>query len=422
VRRLLQRVGLRADLADVVALERLLQLHDPTLDRRGVGLVERVAVLLERALRLVRELLGVVLRVRDLLEAARLVGVRLCVADHLLNLVSFRPEPPSIRICCWLPVPRSRAETLMIPFRVDVERDLDLRHAPRRRRDADELELAERLVERRPSPTRPADVHLDGRLVVLRGRERLGLLRRDRRVALDQPREDAALRLDAERQRRDVEQEDVLDLALEHTALDRGADGDDLVRVDALVGLLADQVLDLLDDRGHARHAADEHDVVDLRLVDAGVLEALLRRPTVRASRSAVSSLSFARVSCRSRCFGPSCVAVMNGRLICVVIVDDSSIFAFSAASYRRCSAIRSAARSMPWSLLNSATIQSTIALSKLSPPRWLSPFVAFTSKTPSPSSRIDTSNVPPPRSKTRIVWSEPSLSRPYASAARSAR
>src|ERR671925_2274613 len=72
----------------------------------------------------------------------------------------------------------------------------------------------------------------------------------------------------------------------------------------------------------------------------------------------------------------------------------------------------------MPWSRLNSATIQSTIALSKLSPPRWLSPFVAFTSKTPSPRSSTETSKVPPPRSKTRMVWSEPSLSRPYASAA----
>ena len=69
----------------------------------------------------------------------------------------------------------------------------------------------------------------------------------------------------------------------------------------------------------------------------------------------------------------------------------------------------------MPWSRLNSATSQSTTALSKLSPPRWLSPEVAFTSNTPSPSSSTDTSNVPPPRSKTRIVWSC-SLSRPYAS------
>src|SRR3954469_5721612 len=71
----------------------------------------------------------------------------------------------------------------------------------------------------------------------------------------------------------------------------------------------------------------------------------------------------------------------------------------------------------MPWLALNSFTSQSTIVLSKLSPPRWLSPAVALTSNTPSPISSTDTSNVPPPRSKIRIVWSI-SLSSPYASAA----
>ncbi len=40
---------------------------------------------------------------------------------------------------------------------------------------------------------------------------------------------------------------------------------------------------------------------------------------------------------------------------------------------------------------------------SKSSPPRKVSPWVAFTSKTPSPISRIDMSKVPPPRSKTAI-------------------
>ena len=73
--------------------------------------------------------------------------------------------------------------------------------------------------------------------------------------------------------------------------------------------------------------------------------------------------------------------------------------------------------RSTPSAFLNSATSQSTIALSKLSPPRWLSPAVDFTSNTPSPISSTETSNVPPPRSKTRIVWSD-SLSSPYASEA----
>ncbi len=54
---------------------------------------------------------------------------------------------------------------------------------------------------------------------------------------------------------------------------------------------------------------------------------------------------------------------------------------------------------------------------SKSSPPRKVSPLVAFTSNTPSPISSTDTSNVPPPRSKTRIVWSL-SVSSPYASEA----
>ena len=41
---------------------------------------------------------------------------------------------------------------------------------------------------------------------------------------------------------------------------------------------------------------------------------------------------------------------------------------------------------------------------SKLSPPNCVSPEVANTSNTSSPTSRIETSNVPPPKSKTRIV------------------
>ena len=65
---------------------------------------------------------------------------------------------------------------------------------------------------------------------------------------------------------------------LQHAALDGRADGDDLVRVDALVRVLADQLLDLLLHGGHAGHAADEDDVLDLRGVEARVGERLLGR------------------------------------------------------------------------------------------------------------------------------------------------
>ena len=112
-------------------------------------------------------------------------------------------------------------------------------------------------------------------LVVLGGREDLALLGRDRGVALDQAREHAAQRLDAERQRRHVEQQHVLDVALQHAGLDRRADRDDFVRVDALVRLLAEELLHDLLHLGHAGHAADEDDLVDLARRQAGVLQRL---------------------------------------------------------------------------------------------------------------------------------------------------
>ena len=98
-------------------------------------------------------------------------------------------------------------------------------------------------------------------------------------LRLDELREDAALRLDAERQRRHVEQEDVLHLAAHDAGLDGGADGDDLVRVHALVRLLAEQLGDLLLHGRHAGHAADEHDVLDVGRGEPGVGDHLLRRP-----------------------------------------------------------------------------------------------------------------------------------------------
>ena len=131
--------------------------------------------------------------------------------------------------------------------------------------EAGQLEHAELLVVRRDLALALEDLDLHRRLVVLGRREDLRPLGRDRGVALDELGEDAALGLDAEGQRGDVEQQDVLDLALEHAGLQRGADGDDLVGVDALVGLLAaGQLLDQVDDGGHAGGAADEHDVVDV--------------------------------------------------------------------------------------------------------------------------------------------------------------
>ncbi len=137
---------------------------------------------------------------------------------------------------------------------VDVERDLDLRHAAGRRRQPGQLELPEGVVVRGHLALALQDVDLHLRLAVRRGGERLGLARGNGGVALDEGGHDAPLGLDAQRQRGHVEQQDVLHLAAQHTGLQGGADGDDLIRVDALGRLLAaGQLRHEVDDGGHAR-------------------------------------------------------------------------------------------------------------------------------------------------------------------------
>jgi hypothetical protein len=160
--------------------------------------------------------------------------------------------------------------------RVDVEGDLDLRHAPRCRREFDQLELAERLVERRHLTLALQHVDLDRRLAVFGGGEHLGAAGGNRRIALDELGHDPALGLDAERQRRDIEEEHVFDLALQHAGLHRRTDCDHLVRVDALVRLLAGHAEHELLHGRHAGRAAHEHHMVDVALGEAGVFDRLV--------------------------------------------------------------------------------------------------------------------------------------------------
>ncbi len=72
--------------------------------------------------------------------------------------------------------------------------------------------------------------------------------------------------------------------------------------------------------------------------------------------RSATNDSSFARVILMFMCLGPEASAVTYGRFTSVCSEDDNSILAFSAASFKRWSAIGSFFRLTPCSLLNSST------------------------------------------------------------------
>ena len=99
------------------------------------------------------------------------------------------------------------------------------------------------------------------------------LLGGDGGVARDELGEDAAAGLDADRERRHVEQQHLVDLAGQRGALDRGADGDHLVGVHALVRLAPEELLHRALHGRHARHAADEDHLADVFGADARVFE-----------------------------------------------------------------------------------------------------------------------------------------------------
>src|SRR5438270_665368 len=91
-------------------------------------------------------------------------------------------------------------------------------------------------------------VHFDfhRRLAVRRGRENLALAGRNGGVAFDQLREHATQGLNTQRERRYVQQQDVLNFAAQHATLNGCAHRDHLVRVYTSVGFLAEQIADNL--------------------------------------------------------------------------------------------------------------------------------------------------------------------------------
>ena len=161
---------------------------------------------------------------------------------------------------------------------VDVELDLDAGHSARRGRDVRKLKPAQRLVASRHFALALQNVNVDRRLIVRRRGEHLALGRRNRRVALDDLRADAAQRFNAERQRRNVKQQHVLDLADEDAALNRRADGDALVRVHAVARLFCQILLDGFLHRRDTGRTADENDFVDVGRGKLRVCHRLARR------------------------------------------------------------------------------------------------------------------------------------------------
>src|SRR2546421_5331241 len=117
-------------------------------------------------------------------------------------------------------------------------------------------------------------------LVIFHRAEHFALARRNGRVALDQLRHDTTQGLDTQRERSDIEQEYILDLTLEDTGLDGCTNRHYLVRIDAFVGLFAEDLAYQVDYSWHARLSTDQHHLIDIARPDIGIFQCLHDRAT----------------------------------------------------------------------------------------------------------------------------------------------
>ena len=142
--------------------------------------------------------------------------------------------------------------------------------------DPGQLEAAERLVVCRHRPLALKHMNLHFGLAVCGGSEDLAATGRDGRVALDHLRAHSALGLHSKRQWGHVEQENALHVTLQDARLDGGTQRYDLIRVDALMGILAGQLLDKCLNGWHASRATHQDHVVDVLRLHACILDRLL--------------------------------------------------------------------------------------------------------------------------------------------------
>ena len=154
---------------------------------------------------------------------------------------------------------------------VDVEGHLDLRHATAGRSDAVQMEAAQALVGGGHLTLALQDVDLHGGLVISGGREDLALLHGDGGIALNEAGADAAHGLDAQGQGGDVQQQQALNVAGQHTGLQGGAHGHALIGIDALEGLAAGEFLHGLHHGGDTAGAAHHQHLRQVAGLQTGV-------------------------------------------------------------------------------------------------------------------------------------------------------
>ena len=156
---------------------------------------------------------------------------------------------------------------------VDVECHFDLRNTALCRKNSVKVEPTNGRVVVGHFSFTLNDVDLHTRLVVSSSRKRFGFRRRDSRISLNQCRSHATERFYTDREWGHIKKQNIFDITLQHTSLNGGSNGYNLIRVNGSVRLFSEQLSDLLNHRRHSSHTTNENNFVDLAGTDTCILQ-----------------------------------------------------------------------------------------------------------------------------------------------------
>lgn len=247
-----------------------------------VNLATKTLLIVDLVLQAKSVVLKTVTGLNALTGSLVLLSELLGLGDHAVNLLLGKTalvvgDGNGLLLAGSLVVGRDLEDTVGIK----LEGNLDLGNTTGSGGDAGKLELAQDVVVLGHGTLTLEDLDQDDGLVISSSREDLALAGRDGGVAGNQLGHDSASGLDTEGQGVDVHENNLLSTFLsgEDTSLDGGTESDSLIGVDTLGSLLTTKVLlNQSLNLGDTSGTTDQNDVVDLALLDVGVLENLLNR------------------------------------------------------------------------------------------------------------------------------------------------
>ena len=148
---------------------------------------------------------------------------------------------------------------------IQIKSHFNLRNTSGRGWNVGQFKPADALVISSHFPFSLQDVNGNRRLIIRRSGKYLALFSRNSRILLDQLGGNTAQSLNPHGERSNIKQQYVLDISSKNTTLNRGADCNNLIRIDALVGLFSEDFLYLFLHLRHAGHTTYQYHLVDIR-------------------------------------------------------------------------------------------------------------------------------------------------------------